>query len=221
MIKSGFGIKNILTLLFDIPFCIVTLIGTCAFFGTMMDGSVNIVASIFMILLEGFLATISFFDIRAQIFPNHFKCMDAVGNYIDYKDLKELLKDEGFVPFEFPQDIVDILRQYRVKAKHYEIQFSENWVYVRGVYIPKKMIIGTYAREFVNNHLDEMRFELVNECTISFGCFHRCCGIPEAYFNKGIEIPNIKQRIGYRTKKFKETVKTKEDFINFLNDNEF
>ena len=221
MIKSGFGIKNILMLLWEIPFCILNLIAVWAFFGTMIDGITNVLTAIFIILLQGFVAIGLLFDIRAQIFPNYFKCMDAVGDYIDYKDLKELLKDEEFVPFEFPQDIVDILRQYRVKAKHYEIQFSENWVYARGVYIPKKMIIDTYAREFVNNHLDEMHFELVNEYKISFGYFHRCCGIPEAYFNKAIEIPNIKQRMGYRTKKFKETVKTKEDFLEFLNDDKF
>ena len=87
----------------------------------------------------------------------YFEDMDAVRSYIVYKELKELLKDEQFILFGFPQDIVQVLREYHVQVKYYEIKCSQSWVYAEGVYIPKQMIRGTYAWE---NIIGQMKLYL-------------------------------------------------------------
>ena len=213
MIKPGFGIRNILITIINIPLMYICILSIWAGLQMLIGG--NISASV-IVLMAIIFTGLSWDNIRTQIFPKHFKCMSAVTEYIKYKDLKELLEDEKFVPFEFPQDIVQVLREHHVKAKQYKIQCSQNWVYAQGVYIPKKMIRGTFAWEGGYNRLDEMAFELIDGAKIEFGYFDRCCGIPAAYFEKGIEIPTIKNKRAYSEKKFKESVKTREDFLDFL-----
>ena len=213
MIKPIFGVKNILVVIINIPLILIFLMYIWAGGNMLLGGNIS---AFFMILPAPFLIYYFVSNIKEQICPKYFKCMQAVTKYIKYKDLRELLRDEKFIEFEFPQDIVEILRRYGVKAKHYEVQFSQNWIYAEGVYIPKKMVWGTSASEGVYNRLDKMMFELIDDEEIQFGCFHRCCGIPGTYFDQGIEIPTIKNKRAYSKKKFKEAVKTREDFLNFL-----
>ncbi len=214
MIKPAFGVKNILVVIINIPLVFICTMYTLAACHELLTG--NISGALMGVPGAAFVYYFGF-NIQSNIFPKYFKCMQAVTRYIEYKDLKDLLKDEEFVPFEFPQDIVQILREYHIRDKHYKIQFSQNWIYADGVYITKKMFWGTWASEVGYNRVHKIMFELIENERIIFGYFHRCCGIPEACFDKGIEIPSIKNRKRCSKKKFKNIVKTKEEFLKFLN----
>ena len=45
----------------------------------------------------------------------------------------------------------------------------EYWGYKKGVYIPLKIILDTFARENIYNSLAEMKFELIDDNQIAVG----------------------------------------------------
>lgn len=224
MIKPAFGIKNIFVFIISCALLSIHLLYICSFFILLIRGEMNIFASILMMLICIMFGLYTWEKMISQVIPKKFHCMKAVTQYITFRDLKELLRYEEFIPFDFPEDIVTYLRINKVKSNQYDIRISQNWVCAKGVYIPKKMIVGTCERVGVYNRLDENSFHLINGDDIPFGFFHHCCGIVTSYFNRGIEIPTIKtikNKKTYCKEKFVSTVKGKDSFIVFLEDDGF
>lgn len=63
-------------------------------------------------------------------FPKRFDCMKIVRKYLSFKELKSCIKKEQFNKFEFND-----------KSDSFSFYYSENWLFVRDVYIPRKMIL--------------------------------------------------------------------------------
>lgn len=62
-------------------------------------------------------------------FPKRFDCMKIVKKYLSFKELKSYIKKEQFNKFEFND-----------KSDSFSFYYSKNWLFVRDVYIPRKMI---------------------------------------------------------------------------------
>ena len=58
-------------------------------------------------------------------FPKRFDCMKIVRKYLSFKELKSCIKKEQFNKFEFND-----------KSDSFSFYYSENWLFVRDVYIP-------------------------------------------------------------------------------------
>lgn len=63
-------------------------------------------------------------------FPKRFDCMKIVKKYLSFKGLKSYIKKEQFNKFEFND-----------KSDSFSFYYSKNWLFVRDVYIPRKMIL--------------------------------------------------------------------------------
>lgn len=63
-------------------------------------------------------------------FPKRFDCMKIVKKYLSFKELKSYIKKEEFNKFEFND-----------KSDSFSFYYSKNWLFVRDVYIPRKMIL--------------------------------------------------------------------------------
>ncbi len=63
-------------------------------------------------------------------FPKRFDCMKIVKKYLSFKELKSHIKKEQFNKFEFND-----------KSDSFSFYYSKNWLFVRDVYIPRKMIL--------------------------------------------------------------------------------
>lgn len=63
-------------------------------------------------------------------FPKRFDCMKIVKKYLSFKELKSYIKKEQFNKFEFND-----------KSDSFSFYYSKNWLFVRNVYIPRKMIL--------------------------------------------------------------------------------
>lgn len=63
-------------------------------------------------------------------FPKRFDCMKIVKKYLSFKELKSYIKKEQFNKFEFND-----------KSDSFSFYYSKNWLFVRDVYIPRKMIL--------------------------------------------------------------------------------
>ena len=66
----------------------------------------------------------------ACAFPKRFECMRIVKKYLSFKELKSYIKKEQFSKFEFKD-----------KSDSFSLYYSENWLFVSDVYIPRKMIL--------------------------------------------------------------------------------
>ena len=102
----------------------VILVFACSLFRSFSSGDLGIVLF--------FVVTLIFF-IHLFIecaFPKRFECMKIVKKYLSFKELKCCIKKEQFTEFEF-NDSSDSFRFY----------YSKNWLFVRDVYIPRKMIL--------------------------------------------------------------------------------
>lgn len=63
-------------------------------------------------------------------FPKRFDCMKIVKKYLSFKELKSYIKKEQFNKFEFNDE-----------SDPFSFYYSKNWLFVRDVYIPRKMIL--------------------------------------------------------------------------------
>ena len=63
-------------------------------------------------------------------FPKRFDCMKIVKNYLSFKELKSCIEKEQFQKYEFHDS-----------SDSFSFYYSENWLFIRDVYIPRKMIL--------------------------------------------------------------------------------
>ena len=102
----------------------VILVFACSLFRSFSSGDLGVVLFI--------LVTLMFF-IHLFIecaFPKRFDCMKIVKKYLSFKELKSYIKKEQFNKFEFND-----------KSDSFSFYYSKNWLFVRDVYIPRKMIL--------------------------------------------------------------------------------
>lgn len=81
----------------------------------------------------------------ACAFPKRFECMRIVKKYLSFKELKSYIKKEQFSKFEFKD-----------KSDSFSLYYSENWLFVSDVYIPRKMILDmvSFKREWYSSYAD-------------------------------------------------------------------
>ncbi len=221
MIKPVFGIKNILIFLFFLCLSVLLAVALLAAIDTLFDSIKevdwgNIVGSILFGggMARFFILTTS--TALSQVVPKYFACMQVVGLYIRFSDLKDLLENEEFQPVNFP------------KNRYEDIQVSQNWVYTKGIYIPKKMIIAIFRDEknitmrttihFSSvRTIDDRKFRFMSKNS------HDNKNSLVTYLIKQMDIPTLKlpydereNYIGDFYERFYKNKNKREDFITFL-----
>ncbi len=156
--------------------------------------------------------------------------IDEISKFVSYNELKELIKDEEFVPVDFPTNIHQQLSKREKKVLDKNLQVSKYWVCIRGVYIPKKMISSVHVQYLERIGNPPLRFMTIENATVHLGYFalltpnykvgHFAIATRSIarYLREGKDIPTLKKPYS----KWKEyydlykTVETKEDFIQFI-----
>lgn len=103
---------------------IIILVLACSLKLSFSSGDLGVV----LFILATLMFFIHFFIECA--FPKRFDCMKIVKKYLSFKELKSYIKKEQFNKFEFND-----------KSDSFSFYYSKNWLFVRDVYIPRKMIL--------------------------------------------------------------------------------
>lgn len=67
-------------------------------------------------------------------YPKRFACMKIVKRYLSFRELKDFIEKEKFNRFVM-EDISD----------PFDFYYSENWFFVKGVYVPRKIVLDIIA----------------------------------------------------------------------------
>lgn len=226
MIKPAFGVKNIIIFTLMLPFIAINTIFIISIIGSLFNGfEISVVPfAVIMIFMSSWFLVVVTNKAISQVVPKYFKCMKAVRKYITFNDLKELLKNEEFIPIEFPEYVKATFPKKRISLGwnlKYDLQLSEKWVCAQGVYIPKKIIIDIYNSLMIGGAPTIAFCTTIDEYVDKYeiGLFPAVYIDVMRYFKLGNEIPNLKK--GEKTrenfiKKFKEEIQTREAFLSFL-----
>ncbi len=213
-----FGIKNIINFLMSL---IAIWYAVFMFIITIEERS-DYYLSTFLFTLALFVALFIYMVKNAisQVVPKYYKVMRVVHKYITFSDLRELVKDEVFEPVELPLRIQRKHPKRNIKAFKRDFLVSENWVYANKVMIPKNMIVA--VRPSFYRKLDIFYFTLVDKSDYEFATFSSSGNESKVYFTKYFsqneQISNIRNITNAEQyiEKFKNEVRTKEDFLRFI-----
>lgn len=150
-------------------------------------------------------------------FPKRFECMRIVKKYLSFKELKSYIKKEQFSKFEFKD-----------KSDSFSLYYSENWLFVSDVYIPRKMILDmvSFKREWYSSYADigivtkngdYVTIAKVNSDIQKIAVDSLLKNFPE--FKNSVEVlKNVLRKSFYKTLKaeFEKEVTTKKDFITYI-----
>lgn len=153
----------------------------------------------------------------ACAFPKRFECMRIVKKYLSFKELKSYIKKEQFSKFEFKD-----------KSDSFSLYYSENWLFVSDVYIPRKMILDmvSFKREWYSSYADigivtkngdYVTIAKVNSDIQKIAVDSLLKNFPE--FKNSVEVlKNVFRKSFYKTLKaeFEKEVTTKKDFITYI-----
>lgn len=153
----------------------------------------------------------------ACAFPKRFECMRIVKKYLSFKELKSYIKKEQFSKFEFKD-----------KSDSFSLYYSENWLFVSDVYIPRKMILDmvSFKREWYSSYADigivtkngdYVTIAKVNSDIQKIAVDSLLKNFPE--FKNSVEVlKNVLRKSFYKTLKaeFEKEVTTKKDFITYI-----
>ncbi len=156
----------------------------------------------------------------SKVVPKHLKEMRAVKKYLSLSQLRELVRDETFVPLRLPAKFKNKLSKGDFKEYEKELLVSKNWICANNILIPKKMIVSVTASHEEN--LDILYCKLVSQSTYEFACFRRNRQNSERdyieYFSNNKEFSNISNiaNIAEYTEEFAKKVHTSEEFLKFI-----
>lgn len=144
MIKSEFNVYKIILCLVLVPIylSIIGLLFVTAFDDERLFDKYLVI--IFLVIVFIVLSNI----LKKILIPRCFKCMEVVSDFISYRDLKEMLKEQKFQK-------VNIYEQNN-KWKVYDVYVSDLWVYVNGIYVPRNLIqdIVKYSPGLVQGYVE-------------------------------------------------------------------
>ena len=137
--------------------------------------------------------------------------------YLSFKELKSYIKKEQFSKFEFKD-----------KSDSFSLYYSENWLFVSDVYIPRKMILDmvSFKREWYSSYADigivtkngdYVTIAKVNSDIQKIAVDSLLKNFPE--FKNSVEVlKNVLRKSFYKTLKaeFEKEVTTKKDFITYI-----
>lgn len=129
MIKSKFNVYKVILCLVLVP---IYLFVIGLLFVTIFDGERlfnKYLVIVFLVLVFIVLTNI----LKKMLIPRCFKCMEVVSNFMSYRDLKEMLKEQKFQKI----NIYDQENKWKV----YDLYVSDLWVYVNGIYVPRNLVL--------------------------------------------------------------------------------
>ncbi len=184
-----------------------------------LEGTIELIITLFIL---AFLTFLTFKLLIINLIPRFFKEMRAVRRYITLKELNTLIKDEVFVPINLPKALVKKLKKKDIKYLTKNFLVSDKWICVDRILVPKKMVASIKSRIMIYKSVppdfEIVVFNLANKYSFEFEYMSYSVSKVVKYLNtKDItgNLKNITSEEKY-VEIFKEKVKTKEDFINFI-----
>lgn len=208
MIKKIWTWKRVLSIIF-LPM-IILLFGVAAMRALLFGGDIGVV-----LFLSGTTLFCTYLFVECA-FPKRFDCMKIVKKYLSFKELKCCIQKEQFHKYEF-QDPSDSFQFY----------YSQNWIFVQDVYIPRKMILDIVSiKEQWYSSYTMIGIITKNGCFVLIAKVK--CGIEEKAmdslrkqfpeFENSIEVlKNAHKKAFYKTlgETFQKEVTNKKDFIAY------
>ena len=216
MIKCDYNVYKIILCLVLVPIylSIIGLLFVTIFDGERLFDKYPVI--IFLVVVFIVLSNI----LKKMLIPRYFKCMEVVSDFISYRDLKEMLKEQKFQK-------INIYEQEN-KWKVYGLYVSDLWIYVNGIYIPKNLIqdIVRYSPGLVQGYV-EIFFLVKSGKLIELGKIELRLldsvtevlkkEFEELEFNNTLSIAVFQSSILRDMKKqFKSDVNSKEKFIETI-----
>ncbi|MEQ3334611.1 hypothetical protein [Faecalimonas umbilicata] len=149
-------------------------------------------------------------------FPKRFDCMKIVKKYLSFKELKSYIKKEQFNKFEFND-----------KSDSFSFYYSKNWLFVRNVYIPRKMILDMVSFKqslfspytfigIITKNGDYITIEKVNSDIEKIAVDSLLKNFPE--FKNSVDVlKNVFSKSFFKMLKeeFEKEVTDKKDFVEY------
>ena len=149
-------------------------------------------------------------------FPKRFDCMKIVKKYLSFKELKSYIKKEQFNKFEFND-----------KSDSFSFYYSKNWLFVRNVYIPRKMILDMVSFKqslfspytfigIITKNGDYITIEKVNSDIEKIAVDSLLKNFPE--FKNSVDVlKNVFSKSFFKMLKeeFEKEVTNKKDFVEY------
>lgn len=149
-------------------------------------------------------------------FPKRFDCMKIVKKYLSFKELKSYIKKEQFNKFEFND-----------KSDSFSFYYSKNWLFVRNVYIPRKMILDMVSFKqslfspytfigIITKNGDYVTIEKVNSDIEKIAVDSLLKNFPE--FKNSVDVlKNVFSKSFFKMLKeeFEKEVTDKKDFVEY------
>ena len=142
--------------------------------------------------------------------------MKIVKKYLSFKELKSYIKKEQFNKFEFNDE-----------SDPFSFYYSKNWLFVRDVYIPRKMILDMVSFKqslfssytfigIITKNGDYVTIEKVNSDIEKIAVDSLLKNFPE--FKNSIEVlKNVFRKSFYKMleEEFEKEVTDKKDFVEY------
>ena len=149
-------------------------------------------------------------------FPKRFDCMKIVKKYLSFKELKSYIKKERFNKFEFNDE-----------SDPFSFYYSKNWLFVRDVYIPRKMILDMVSFKqslfssytfigIITKNGDYVTIEKVNSDIEKIAVDSLLKNFPE--FKNSVDVlKNVFSKSFFKMLKeeFEKEVTDKKDFVEY------
>jgi hypothetical protein len=149
-------------------------------------------------------------------FPKRFDCMKIVKKYLSFKELKSYIKKEQFNKFEFNDE-----------SDPFSFYYSKNWLFVRDVYIPRKMILDMVSFKqslfspytfigIITKNGDYVTIEKVNSDIEKIAVDSLLKNFPE--FKNSVDVlKNVFSKSFFKMLKeeFEKEVTDKKDFVEY------
>lgn len=149
-------------------------------------------------------------------FPKRFDCMKIVKKYLSFKELKSYIKKEQFNKFEFNDE-----------TDPFSFYYSKNWLFVRDVYIPRKMILDMVSFKqslfssytfigIITKNGDYVTIEKVNSDIEKIAVDSLLKNFPE--FKNSVDVlKNVFSKSFFKMLKeeFEKEVTDKKDFVEY------
>lgn len=188
----------------------VILVFACSLFRSFSSGDLGII--LFFVVTLMFLIHL-FIECA---FPKRFDCMKIVKKYLSFKELKSYIKKEQFNKFEFND-----------KSDSFSFYYSKNWLFVRDVYIPRKMILDMVSFKqslfspytfigIITKNGDYVTIEKVNSDIEKIAVDSLLKNFPE--FKNSVDVlKNVFRKSFYKTleEEFKKEVTNKKEFMEY------
>ena len=202
--KPGWTVERLIILLFLLYIDVCCIYTETALYKI---GKENI---LYKCLLGAIIFMITYIFIKVGI-PYNWTCMEEVRRYLTFQELQECLENQTFEQLRY--EGMDVNRNELI-----EVYFSEEWISVDGVIIPKNSIMGIYKSIDKEKDLQQcVIFTVIGGIWIIGE--ELSADVFDSFYKEMKTILSVQifsdSPIG-ELKKYKKKIETKQEYVNLI-----